>query len=610
MQFSYSGTGSLDPNATLDSITAFWTIFAGPLIPTTFQLTGAFDPERHTGSLTLTYNGQNYAVVAEVPQYNAEPLLGQIVVALRQHDWAQLYIYASSQMRAQVSQADFVGWFTADLQTVGSLSGVSIVQAPTYVAKRAGYHGGGAVLELTFANGGASTIRWVQVALVVERGQWQFDNFVPVSVDQLAVAAGGPYTVAEGQSVAVAATPFNPTGDTLAYAWDLDNDGSFETSGQGVTFAAAALDGPATRTIRVRATGSGGASAVGQTTVTVTNAAPAATFAAPGSVVAGQGFTLGLNNPQDVAADRPTLQYAFDCGDGLGNGPFGSAATRACPTTAAGTRAVGSAVRDKDGGIATYTASVTVLGANTAPVVGTIVVPQAPLVVGAAGAFSAPFTDPDAQDTHTATWTWGDGTTSAGSVAPASGNGGVTGSHAYAAPGLYPVSVTVIDGRGGSGSAATQGYVVVYDAGGGFLTGGGWITAPVGACQQPAACGTASGKANLAVNAKYHNGATVPTGNAQYKVGSFEVKATAYSWLVITGGTARLQGSATVNGASGYAFLLTVTDGDAPGGDGTDRYRLRVWHQATGALVYDTQPGAPDNAAPTIPLGGGSIVIH
>ena len=48
-----------------------------------------------------------------------------------------------------------------------------------------------------------------------------------------AADAGGPYTVPEGSSVQLDGTgSYDPDpGDTLTYAWDLDNDGTFETAG-------------------------------------------------------------------------------------------------------------------------------------------------------------------------------------------------------------------------------------------------------------------------------------------------------------------------------------------------------------------------------------------
>jgi len=182
--------------------------------------------------------------------------------------------------------------------------------------------------------------------------------------------------------------------------------------------------------------------------------------------------------------------------------------------------------------------------------------------------------------------------------------------HAYAAPGVYTVALTVTDRAGATASATAESYAVVYDPDGGFVTGGGWIAAPASACQRAALCGGASGKANFGLNARYHNGASMPVGNSEYKVENFQFKATGYSWLVVTGATARYQGTATINGAGGYAFQLTVIDGQAAGGGGTSRFGLRVWEAASGAVVYDTQPGATDGAAPTTPLGGGSIVIH
>jgi len=86
--------------------------------------------------------------------------------------------------------------------------------------------------------------------------------------------AGGPYNVNEGGSIIVTATGSDPEGASLAYAWDLDNDGSFETPGQSATFSAAGLDGPSSHTIAVQVTDSGGLTATDPATVNILNVAP------------------------------------------------------------------------------------------------------------------------------------------------------------------------------------------------------------------------------------------------------------------------------------------------------------------------------------------------
>ncbi len=104
--------------------------------------------------------------------------------------------------------------------------------------------------------------------------QFRVSDHDPVVVglslnDAPTVDAGGPYSVFAGFTVTVTATGSDPNGDSLAYAWDLDDNGSFETLGQSATFdASIAIPGP--HTIKVRATDPGDLSAVDTATVNVT----------------------------------------------------------------------------------------------------------------------------------------------------------------------------------------------------------------------------------------------------------------------------------------------------------------------------------------------------
>jgi hypothetical protein len=165
--------------------------------------------------------------------------------------------------------------------------------------------------------------------------------------------------VNEGGSVGVSATGNDAEG-AVTYAWDLDNNGTFETPGQSATFDASALDGPGTRTIKVQATDSAGQTSVDSTVVTIYNVAPSATFNAPSTVAAGTSFMLSLTSPSDPSAADTTagFTYAFDCGSGYG--AFGSASSTTCPTSSSGTRIVRAKIRDKDGDAREYTAQVAV----------------------------------------------------------------------------------------------------------------------------------------------------------------------------------------------------------------------------------------------------------
>jgi CSLREA domain-containing protein len=245
----------------------------------------------------------------------------------------------------------------------------------------------------------------------------------------------------------------------------------------------------------------------------------------------------------------------------------------------------------------------------TAPASGAI------FSVGTPISFTGAFTDATGQP-HTANWNFTSNLVNAdqpGAVNEAAGT--VSASYTFAQAGVYLVTLTVTNNCGNSGSANTLGadqmsaLVVIYDPSAGHVTGGGWINSPAGAyVPNPALVG----KANFGFVSKYKNGATVPDGNTefQFKAGNLNFKSAVYEWLVIAGARAQYKGSGTINHAGDYRFMLTAIDGQQPGGGEQDKFRIKIWNNVGGGLVYDNQLNAPDSADPTTVLGGGSIVIH
>jgi hypothetical protein len=120
--------------------------------------------------------------------------------------------------------------------------------------------------------------------------------------------------------------------------------------------------------------------------------------------------------------------------------------------------------------------------------------------------------------------------------------------------------------------------------------------------------------------AKYQKGANVPDGNTefQFKAGNLNFKSTTYQWLVVAGARAQFKGWGTINGQLSeqqkpFAIMLTAIDGQVTGGGGQDRFRIKIWNQDSGTVLYDNQAGADDTAglAGTGTLvQGGSVVIH
>lgn len=329
---------------------------------------------------------------------------------------------------------------------------------------------------------------------------------------------------------------------------------------------------------------------------------PIADAGGPYSAVEGDSVTLDGSGSFDP--DGTIVSWAWDTDeDGYFDDAFGETAEVSFDDDFDGTVAL--RVTDDSGLSGDAASALTVT--NAAPVAGAVAVPLSPLMLGAGCDVSVSFSDAGVADTHSATWSWGDGTSTTGSVVEQDGSGTALGSHVYAAPGVYTVSVAIDDDDGGSTSAIAAQYVVVYDPLGGWVTGGGWIASPAGALRDAPSI---AGKANFGFVSKYRSGATVPEGNVrfQFREGGIDFGAQAMEWMVIAGDKAKIGGSGTIGGAGQCGFMLTIVDGDPMGGP--DRFRMKIWDEASGLIIYDNMPGELDDLFSGQALSGGSIVLH
>ena len=216
--------------------------------------------------------------------------------------------------------------------------------------------------------------------------------------------AGGPYAGNEGAAIALTGTGSDPNGGAVTFAWDLNNDTVYETAGQNPNFPAS---DSGSYTVGLRVTDLFPSFTTDTATVNVANVAPTATFTAPSPVNEGSPVVLSLTSPSDPSvADTTTgFTYAFDCGSGFG--AYSNASTANCPTNdeGSGTLAVGGRIRDKDNGVTTYTANVTVV--NVPPTASSFNI--APGTVNEGADFTLtlapPYFDPSTVDT-TASFTF------------------------------------------------------------------------------------------------------------------------------------------------------------------------------------------------------------
>jgi hypothetical protein len=328
-------------------------------------------------------------------------------------------------------------------------------------------------------------------------------------------------------------------------------------------------------------------------------------------------LTVMANNATKIYGQpNPTFTgmiFGIQNGDNI-TATYSSPAT---DTSLAGTYPIIPALVDPDSKLGNY---------SVTPINGTLTITPAALTVTITAPpsgfvqavnsnilFAGTFTPSGASSSYLAWWTFSSDGMNDIVIPGVVSNQTVSAIVQFAAAGVYSVSLTVTNEFGPSAVATNvnndlPAYVVIYDPNGGFVTGGGWINSPAGAYTLDSSL---VGKATFGFVSKYQHGASIPTGQTQFnfQVADLNFHSTSYDWLVISGAKAQYQGSGTINGQGDFAFKLTATDGQASGGGGTDKFRMKIWEKQHNILIYDNQLGASDNSDPTTAIQG-SIVIH
>jgi hypothetical protein len=245
-----------------------------------------------------------------------------------------------------------------------------------------------------------------------------------------------------------------------------------------------------------------------------------------------------------------------------------------------------------------------------APRVWNVKTVENPSFAGQTVQLTAHFTDPGraTADNYVASIEWGDGNVDDNATITEQGSEQgsvlVNGSHVYTAAGLYTVKVTVTDPNGKQGWNVLR-YAVVYDQ------PAGTVDSNEMTFKDPNGGGTAS----LEFNAKYWNpnagdgtvDPTLPEGKLKFQLGELNFVGTSpFEWMVIDGDQVFLKGVGLMSDGKQYHFLVSAVDGKP-----NDLVRVKIWQGKNQAPVYDSQPGAADDARPTTPINkGGKLTIE
>ena len=176
----YSGSGLLDPNASLDFVFGM-SQSSGTTDPVSIQLQAQINPDRVTSSAELWYGGAQYKLVDTRPPADPTDALNAALAALQQKDWAGLYGMSFSLLQNSMSQADYVAQISAGWAGSGTITAITVTSPPQLNDGRAGFDMARASASVTMTSGTTTTTYPIYVTLLEEPSGWKLFSIDPQS---------------------------------------------------------------------------------------------------------------------------------------------------------------------------------------------------------------------------------------------------------------------------------------------------------------------------------------------------------------------------------------------------------------------------------------------
>jgi PKD repeat protein len=265
---------------------------------------------------------------------------------------------------------------------------------------------------------------------------------------------GQPYAFTGGPAPGVAGSGSTDAEGGLTFAWDLNNDGTFETAGENAAATTPALQTAGQKTVRLRVTDSDGATGVEVLTYRVNSAPVAAFILDPPTPAVNKPIQFSSTSSDPDAGDSLTYAWDLDGDNTFGEG-FELGPNPTHTFTSPGTKTVRLRVTDTGGVTRERVRTVTVQ--LSVPNGGFTFAPGAPLP-GQAVTFNSTSTASEPGKQITAIeWDF-DHDPGTGAFTPDAS--GASATHAFATPGPKTVAIRVTEGPAGGFDIETETVVV------------------------------------------------------------------------------------------------------------------------------------------------------